>query len=104
MQFTEYTTLEGERWDQIANKAYGDPSKIHVIIQNNFGCPAYAVLPAGIKLQIPILEVVDQETNKDILPPWKRVTTAGELEAKAAVPVFDDIKTPLLGSFDGSFD
>jgi len=105
MAFTEYITKQGDRWDSIALAAYGDSSKINEIVSANFGCPTYPVLPAGIRLQIPIIETSgEEETNKDLLPPWKRVETEGELIAKSAVPVFNEIKSPLLGSFDGSFD
>lgn len=105
MAFTEYITKQGDRWDNISLSAYGDPTKIKEIVSANFGVPTYAILPSGIRLQIPIIEVSgEEETNKDLLPPWKRVETEGELIAKSAVPVFNEIKSPLLGSFDGSFD
>jgi hypothetical protein len=68
----KYITQEGERWDTIANKAWGDPLKGADLIALNTGVPVYDVFPAGIELQIPVLELKDTMVGGDELPPWKR--------------------------------
>jgi phage tail protein X len=71
MSNVTYTTLEGERFDTIAYKAYGDALLFLEIVEANpyvqlNGEP----LPAGIILNIPVRErPVTEQTN---LPPWKQ--------------------------------
>lgn len=69
---TEYITNEGERWDGIAYKAYGDPTAVEDIINANPDVAVTATLEAGIRLQIPIKETLAVETDTSLLPPWKR--------------------------------
>lgn len=69
-QFIEHITHDGERWDQIAQRYYGDPLNYEPIVMANPHVPIIPVLDAGIRLQIPVLETpVVLETD---LPPWKR--------------------------------
>lgn len=70
MKFTEYTTVEGDRWDLIAYRAYGDPGRVDGIIRSNPGLAVNGLLPAGITLQIPVIP--EETANETILPPWKR--------------------------------
>ena len=73
MAVTQYTTSEGERWDTIAQKAYGEPSQIATIINANKGLAISETLPAGIVINVPILEPEETEgVNSNLLPPWKR--------------------------------
>lgn len=69
-EFTEYITIEGDRWDTVAYKAYGDPMLYPDIAKANRGVPLDTVIPAGTKLMVPVLPEVDLDTN--LLPPWKR--------------------------------
>lgn len=70
MSYTQYTVTAPERWDNIAFKAYGDATKISVIIEANPTVRAQDVLPSGTVLNIPILETPTITASK--LPPWKR--------------------------------
>lgn len=70
MTFTKYTTIQGDRWDTIAHKAYGDPLKISPIVEVNPHVPKTPILPAGVVLYVPIQEREDVSPNN--LPPWKR--------------------------------
>lgn len=69
--YTIYTTSEGDRWDTVAFKAFGDVQQMPVLIASNreYGIPAQ--FPAGLKLRIPILAETGL-TSPDLLPPWKR--------------------------------
>jgi phage tail protein X len=72
MAVLQYTTLEGERWDSISQKAYGTPLLSNLIIEANPLIPISDVLPAGILLDIPVQEVITENMDPDLLPPWKR--------------------------------
>lgn len=68
----QHTTKEGQRWDTIALENYGSAVLMNKLIEANPGIPRSDVLPAGIILDIPIIEQVDVLTNAELLPPWKR--------------------------------
>jgi phage tail protein X len=70
MGFTEYITNEGDRWDLIAWKAYGDANRGNEIMAANPYVKADPVLPGGLRLKVPIAE--DPAPNPSKLPPWKR--------------------------------
>lgn len=75
MANTQYKTVEGDRWDTVAFKAYGDctGTQIDTIKSANPYVTAKDVLPAGIYLNIPILEE-SAESIEENLPPWKKST------------------------------
>jgi len=68
---TDYLTLQGDRWDTIAHKAYGDASKFEPLIAANPSVPVTAVLQAGIRLVVPVLES-EEGLEIELLPPWKK--------------------------------
>lgn len=70
MSFTEYRTVDGDRWDTIAQKAYGDASKGNVVVAANPYVKADAVLAGGLRLLIPVEQ--DEPKRTSNLPPWKR--------------------------------
>jgi len=72
MAFTEYVVKQGDRWDTIAFKAYGDASLIEGIIEANLSVVISPVLEVGTRLVIPILEDGDIQLDSELLPPWKR--------------------------------
>jgi len=67
--FITHVTTEGERWDQLAWRYYGDAHRYLPIVQANPHVPITAILPSGLTLAIPILELV---TSAQDLPPWMR--------------------------------
>jgi phage tail protein X len=67
--FITHVTTEGERWDQLAWRYYGDAHRYLPIVQANPHVPINAILPSGLTLAIPILEPV---TSAQDLPPWMR--------------------------------
>ncbi|MBO1548752.1 MULTISPECIES: tail protein X [Yersinia pseudotuberculosis complex] len=62
-----HITIEGERWDNIAWRYYGDPYLYPLIIAANPHVAITAALSSGIRLAIPIIE--RPKTTRD-LPPW----------------------------------
>lgn len=63
-----YTTVQGDMWDSIAYKCYGDEAGINALITANESYIDTVVFPAGIVLTVP--EYTKPVTN--ILPPWRR--------------------------------
>lgn len=70
MEYMDYLTKEGDRWDSIAYEFYGDPTKYEAIITANQFVPIIPILPSGIPLQIPVIEESEEISTED-LPPWK---------------------------------
>jgi len=70
MEYYSYITKDSDRWDLIAYRFYKNPTMYEEIIKANSEVPIEPVLPAGIKLKIPVLE--ESETIKFETPPWKR--------------------------------
>lgn len=69
---TQYIVSEGERWDTIAQKAYGRASLMQPIIEANPTVPITPRLTGGTVLLIPVIDEVEVKTDKELLPPWKR--------------------------------
>ena len=70
--FVEYIVKDGDRWDTIAHKAYGDELLVNEIIEANKSTVISATLEAGSRLIIPVLEQGDIIIDGELLPPWKR--------------------------------
>lgn len=68
--YLTYTSLEGDRWDLIAYRFYGDIDQMTRIIEANPNMTLSEVLPTGTKLYIPIIAGLPPN-NKD-LPYWMR--------------------------------
>ncbi len=67
--FLTHITTEGERWDQLSWKYYGDAHRYPPIVEANPHVPITGALPAGLQLAIPMLAVVTPTAD---LPPWMR--------------------------------
>ncbi|ECI5744486.1 hypothetical protein D5P88_00035 [Salmonella enterica subsp. enterica] len=65
--YVEHITTDGERWDQIAWRYYGDPLGYVRIIMANPHVAVTPVLVAGQRLAVPVIEA-GQTTEE--LPPW----------------------------------
>ena len=72
MEFTEYIVKQGDRWDTIAFKAYGDASLVNGLIEANTATVISPVLQAGTRIKVPILEAGEVQIDSELLPPWKR--------------------------------
>ncbi len=68
--YTEYLTAQGDTFDLLALRNYGEEQLSSVIIEEN---PDYAdvlIFEQGIILQIPIIENAE---TPETLPPWRRL-------------------------------
>lgn len=70
--FVEYVAKQGDRWDTIAFKAYGDATLINGIIEANPTIVISPILESGTRVIVPILEQGDIQIDSELLPPWKR--------------------------------
>lgn len=103
MPNTEYITQQGDRWDTISYKAYGDATNFGPIQDANPNIPITDVFEGGVRLIIPIKED-EISTNLDLLPPWKREQANIKDNAAAAVDLFSELAASSGESFDKSFD
>jgi phage tail protein X len=69
---TKYTTKDGERIDQIAYAAYGDPKNWTGIIDANPTLPITPNVGQGLSLRVPIVGQQTLSDNSENLPPWKK--------------------------------
>lgn len=67
--YLDYTTRDGDRWDLIAYRMYGDPWKFEGIIAANPDVPIRPVLPGGLTLRIPVVRAT---VETSAAPPWRQ--------------------------------
>lgn len=65
-----YTTVQGDMWDTIAYKVYGNEQSLILLMRANPVHLRTVVFDAGVRLTVPVLPP-DATTG---LPPWKRGT------------------------------
>lgn len=68
MEFEYYKTIEGDTWDSISFKVYGDEKYFKEIYEINKDYSNVGVFNGGIELKVPIIKIIETST----LPPWKR--------------------------------
>lgn len=64
----QYKTIQGDTWDLIAKREYGDEKKLDVLMANNYDLLDYVVFPAGILVNIPEISKDDRQG----LPDWRK--------------------------------
>jgi hypothetical protein len=69
-KYTKIVSKEGDRWDLVAHRAYGDASNMTGIIGANPNVPLGVEIAPGTELYIPIIDQPEQD--KSNLPPWRR--------------------------------
>lgn len=63
-----YTTVQGDTWDLMAYKLYGDEGQMKLLYEANWEYADILVFPAGIEIAVPDLpEEVDEES-----PFWRQ--------------------------------
>lgn len=68
--YLKHTAKQGERWDHLAYRYYGDALTYGSIIDANPHIAFCEVLPTGATVYIPVLNI--QPTNNENMPPWLR--------------------------------
>ncbi|ECO4189792.1 hypothetical protein FYD92_22280 [Salmonella enterica] len=67
----EHITTEGERWDSLAFRYYGDPMGYERIIVANPHVAITPVLASGLRLRIPVISAARVHDVNEV-PPWLR--------------------------------
>ena len=70
----KYTTIQGDTWDGIAYKLYGDEKHMKELIEANWPVVDTLVFSAGVELNVPDLP---EESSSD-LPIWRRTSEETE--------------------------
>ena len=65
-----YTTIQGDTWDGIAYKLYGDEKYMKNLIEANWRYTDVLVFSAGVELTVP--EITEEEKDNDNLPIWRQ--------------------------------
>lgn len=65
---TRYRTIQGDTWDGIAYKLYGDEMGMSDLLAANTAHIETVVFGAGVVLSVP--EIAQESASE--LPPWKR--------------------------------
>lgn len=66
-----HITLDGERWDSLAWRYYGSANAFERILRANPDLAMHTVLPSGLTVWIPVVEL-ENIVPVEELPPWKR--------------------------------
>lgn len=69
-----YTTIQGDTWDGIAYKLYGNEKHMKELIEANWSRIDTLVFSAGVELDVPELP---EESDED-LPIWRQSSTEDE--------------------------
>lgn len=65
-----YKTIQGDTWDIIAKRVYGNELNLDVLIQANADYREVVIFSAGVVLDVPEIE---KTVASDFgLPPWKQ--------------------------------
>jgi|DEB0MinimDraft_12_1074336.scaffolds.fasta_scaffold00179_16 phage tail protein X len=72
MDYIKYTTEQGERFDQIAQKLFGEPGRWKDVINANPTLALVKNFDAGVVIRVPILQTATPTGVAANLPPWKR--------------------------------
>lgn len=71
MEYIEHITQEGERWDTIAYRYYGDAALLSPLAEANEHLQLLPALPAGLPVRVPLVADTEALATQD-LPPWMR--------------------------------
>lgn len=64
----QYATIQGDTWDGISFKLFGDERFAALLMEQNPGHIRTSVFSAGVLLDVPVIPAQQAAT----LPPWKR--------------------------------
>lgn len=73
-----YTTIQGDTWDGIAYKLYGDEKYMKNLIEANWRYTDVLVFSAGVELTVP--EITEEEKDDDNLPIWRQSDTEDDTD------------------------
>lgn len=63
-----YITVQGDTWDLIAYKVYGNENYANVLMESNYPYLDFFVFPEGITLKVPEVEIPEYDFE---IPDWR---------------------------------
>lgn len=66
--YVPYTTKEGDRWDTLAYKYFGDATQINALIMANPGVSIVDAFDPGTQLAVPL--IAEPSAGVTASPPW----------------------------------
>lgn len=63
-----YRTIQGDAWDSIAYKLWGEERLAHKLMQANAEHMDVLIFPAGVELVVPAVAKLQKNME---LPPWR---------------------------------
>lgn len=64
-----YTTVQGDMWDSISKKVYGNEKYVRELMKANTRYISTLIFSSGIVLNIPEITINTVDTSN--LPPWR---------------------------------
>lgn len=69
MAVNQYTTTQGQAWDQISLARYGSEKQMHVLLPANVDEMDTLLFEGGLSLAVPDVQPLRVKS----LPPWERM-------------------------------
>lgn len=66
---TNYVTIQGDMWDLIAYKVYGNEKYINLLLEANEEYRETAIFSSGVTIICPDVTI---DSSTSILPPWRQ--------------------------------
>ena len=67
-----YKTVQGDTFDIVAKKVLGSELYMDRLIKANPAYQSFVIFPAGIELNVPVVDKASSLQNNNMFPPWKR--------------------------------
>jgi phage tail protein X len=65
----KYTTIQGDMWDSISKKLYGNEKHVKELIEANKSYLSTLVFSDGVVLNVPEITTEEEIVN---IPPWRK--------------------------------
>lgn len=79
MSSNNYMTVQGDTWDSIAFKFYGDENYADVLMDANPEHIEWFVFESGVKISVPDIHEIEAERIARTFPEWRKEKTAEEI-------------------------
>lgn len=79
MPSNNYITVQGDTWDSVAFRFYGNENYADVLMEANPDLIEWFVFDSGIKIVIPDIREIEAERIARTFPEWRKEETAEEI-------------------------
>lgn len=67
-----YKSIQGDTWDKIAKEQLGSEYLLSQLMEANLSLSHYGIMPSGLEIVIPDIDISPRTIDPQLLPPWKR--------------------------------